>query len=338
MSSNWLAIGWSQFDVNTPHTFQQLWNDKDFADVTLATVDGQQVRAHKVILSSGSQFFQNIFVRNPHENPLLYLKDIRYQDLELILQYIYTGQCNVKQLELGHFLSVGKRLRVIGLLEVTGPNKVENKVTEVNELQRRRIAETDYKEVNEAAKTNVTEKDAEVNYDGSEQENARFLCNDCGNVYESRSGLWQHILIVHEGAIYCCNICGFRATQQSYITRHIQRAHKGVRYHCNQCEYKATEQSNLTRHIKLVHGEVRYGCNQCEYKAIQQSDLTTHIESSHKAVMYDCNKCEYKAPQQMYLSRHIQAEHEGVMYGCRQCEYTADTKSYLARHIKFVHK
>ena len=38
-------------------------NDQAFTDVTLATLDNQHVRAHKIILSSGSTLFKNILVR-----------------------------------------------------------------------------------------------------------------------------------------------------------------------------------------------------------------------------------------------------------------------------------
>ena len=51
-------------------------NDQAFTDVTLATLDNQHVRAHKIILSSGSTFFKNILVRNLHQNPLIYLTKI----------------------------------------------------------------------------------------------------------------------------------------------------------------------------------------------------------------------------------------------------------------------
>ena len=82
---------WGDFETNAPNTFINLWNDQDFADVTLATVDGQQIKAHKVILSACSQFFRNIFVMNPHQNPLLYLKGIRYKELALVIQFNYLG-------------------------------------------------------------------------------------------------------------------------------------------------------------------------------------------------------------------------------------------------------
>ena len=149
MSNNLVANTCNQFEVNAPHSFQRLWNNQDFTDVTLATVDDQQIRAHKVILSSGSSVFQNIFLKHPKQNPLLYLKDVRYKDLELIIKFIYTGQCNVEHVELEHFLSIGKYLRVIGLLEETDLNEIrEDNVTEGYEFFRRNTADNSFEETN----------------------------------------------------------------------------------------------------------------------------------------------------------------------------------------------
>ena len=74
----------NNFDNNTPYLFKQQWAFQDFLDVTLATEDERQIKANKVILSSGSLLFQNIFVKNTHKNPLLYLKDITYCDLKIV--------------------------------------------------------------------------------------------------------------------------------------------------------------------------------------------------------------------------------------------------------------
>ena len=85
MNDNILELRRDDFDTNAPNTFRKLWNDQHFADVTLATLDDHQIRAHKVILSSCSKFFRNIFLKNPHQNPLLYLKGIMYKELTMIL-------------------------------------------------------------------------------------------------------------------------------------------------------------------------------------------------------------------------------------------------------------
>ena len=46
-----LCLKWNDFQENAISAFGTLRNDREFADVTLACEDGQQVEAHKVILS-----------------------------------------------------------------------------------------------------------------------------------------------------------------------------------------------------------------------------------------------------------------------------------------------
>ena len=62
------------FKINTLQGLPDVWND--FTDVILSTMDDKQVRAHKIFLTSGSTFFENMFGRYPQQNPLIYLKDI----------------------------------------------------------------------------------------------------------------------------------------------------------------------------------------------------------------------------------------------------------------------
>ena len=112
-----MTINSNYFESFALNTIRQLWDDQDFSDVTLATVDNQQIRAHKVILSSNSSFFRNILLNNPHPNPLIYLKGIRHKELEMVMQFIYLGQCQVGQEELNAFIATGKDLAVNGLLE-----------------------------------------------------------------------------------------------------------------------------------------------------------------------------------------------------------------------------
>ena len=43
MNDNTLEECWDHFEENAPNTFRKLWNDQEFVDVTLATVDDQQI-------------------------------------------------------------------------------------------------------------------------------------------------------------------------------------------------------------------------------------------------------------------------------------------------------
>ena len=110
-------FSWDAFASEVPNTFKQLWNSPDFADVTLATKDGVNISAHKVILSASSTFFKDILRRNPHSNPLIYFNNLKSAEVNLLLQFIYLGHCEVGQDGLMDFLAAGKELMVNGLTE-----------------------------------------------------------------------------------------------------------------------------------------------------------------------------------------------------------------------------
>ena len=56
-----LYLGYEYFQTNAAKTFEGVWTDQNYSDVTLVTRDDKVIRAHKIILSSSSAFFRNIF-------------------------------------------------------------------------------------------------------------------------------------------------------------------------------------------------------------------------------------------------------------------------------------
>ena len=50
-----------------------------------------------------------------HPHPLLYLKGIKYEEMQSILNFIYHGEVNVAQADLSSFLAVAEDLQVKGL-------------------------------------------------------------------------------------------------------------------------------------------------------------------------------------------------------------------------------
>jgi len=116
MGTDKFCLRWNDFENNISSAFRELRDDKDFFDVTLAC-DDEQIQAHKVILSACSPFFRNVLRRNPHQNPLLYLKGVKFTDLQSVLNFMYHGEVNVAQEELNSFLAVAEDLRVKGLTQ-----------------------------------------------------------------------------------------------------------------------------------------------------------------------------------------------------------------------------
>ena len=116
MSSEKFCLRWNDFESNISCAFRELREDKDFFDVTLACEE-EQMQAHKVILSACSPFFRAVLRKNPHSHPLLFLKGVKYKDMQAVLNFMYHGEVNVAQEDLNSFLSVAEELQVKGLTQ-----------------------------------------------------------------------------------------------------------------------------------------------------------------------------------------------------------------------------
>merc|ERR1712133_92055 len=84
----------------------KIFEDTNFTDVTLVCGEGRKFKAHKVILSSCSSMFSNILINNPHPNPLVYFYDIKEEQMEILVKFIYTGETSVAQDDLDALLDV----------------------------------------------------------------------------------------------------------------------------------------------------------------------------------------------------------------------------------------
>merc|ERR1712055_249132 len=125
-SAERFCLRWNDFQQNITTVFGALKEDTEFADVTLACEDGQQVEAHKVILAASSPFFQNLLRRNKHPHPLIYMRGVKSDDLGAIVDFLYYGQVNIFEGSVDAFMTIANELQIKGM---TG-NMDEEHVTE----------------------------------------------------------------------------------------------------------------------------------------------------------------------------------------------------------------
>ena len=109
------CLRWNEFETNIRHFFGSFRKEQKLFDVSLVSEDGQQLKAHRIILSAGSQFFKNIFDINEDKNLLIYLKGVRIEKLKCIIDFLYNGEVNISQEDLDEFLIAANELQLIGL-------------------------------------------------------------------------------------------------------------------------------------------------------------------------------------------------------------------------------
>ena len=116
MKTEKLCLKWHDFQDHIQASFEELRSDNDFTDVTLACED-QSIKAHKVILSACSPFFQNLLKSHPNPQPLIYMRGVKTSDLVAVVNFIYEGEANIYQDQLESFLALAEELELKGLSE-----------------------------------------------------------------------------------------------------------------------------------------------------------------------------------------------------------------------------
>ncbi|XP_065365790.1 nuclear pore complex protein DDB_G0274915 isoform X2 [Calliphora vicina] len=122
MGSEHYCLRWNNHQSNLLGVFSQLLQDESLVDVTLACSEGAPIRAHKVVLSACSSYFQSLFLDHPEKHPIVILKDVRFAELQTLVEFMYKGEVNVQYCQLSALLKTAESLKVKGLAEMTNQN------------------------------------------------------------------------------------------------------------------------------------------------------------------------------------------------------------------------
>ena len=232
------SLTYNDFGTNVVRSFSSLRRDSALCDVTLVTDDHKQVRAHKIVLATCSEFFQTIFQNSPSHSSqmMLYLSDFSSDDLHTILDYIYLGEARMFQEGLDKFLNLAQKLKLEGLL---GPKDEET-------LDRDTSHHIENEEKNMMRQTNTVKRQqqrvSQVSFDGNmdiEELNQKILeytrtegdkciCTQCGKESTGKNkkqNLAKHIETHFEGLSFTCNLCGKTARSRNSLQSHLSHNH-----------------------------------------------------------------------------------------------------------------
>ncbi|XP_045113504.1 longitudinals lacking protein, isoforms H/M/V-like isoform X1 [Portunus trituberculatus] len=131
MASGLLSLKWNNHRSTFFHILSTIRSKESYCDVTIAC-DGKFYPVHKLVLSTCSDYFEQMFERTNCKHPIIVLKDIRSQELEALLNYMYVGEVNVLQNELAGLIKAAECLMIKGLAvpdEAPSKDSKENKRT-----------------------------------------------------------------------------------------------------------------------------------------------------------------------------------------------------------------
>ena len=224
------CLKWNDFQDTITSSYKSLRESSDFSDVTLICEDNNQVEAHKIILSACSPFFMNVLQNNKHSHPIIYMRGLNKTNLMALLDFMYNGEANILQVDLGKFLELAVELQLKGLAGHTEEETCEG------------FSNTNMYE-NVKCKTKSPPKMP------IKEEYQEILCNEIGTISDINTtrvevdhldDLDEQINnMMHKGdgsSVWTCSVCGKNSIKKSNMRQHIGGKHiMGAAYPCDQC-------------------------------------------------------------------------------------------------------
>ena len=239
------------FKDNVDTLFRSLRDQGDFADVTLACEDGQQVDAHKVILATSSSFFLNLLRRSTHAHPVVFMRGLKFADLLAIIDFVYYGEVHVFSENLDSFLAIAKELQLEGLTNETSfelKNIKENLTfpmkTDQNQSDSSQENEPCLK-MNEKSEPDVCAQETEPNVITELDKKVKTMMEESPNMIPDGKHRMRKASI--------CKLCGKEGARTN-IKNHIEANHlEGIVIPCKACEKTFHSRNALTQHKIKYH-------------------------------------------------------------------------------------
>jgi len=300
------CLRWNDFESSISSAFKDIRDEKDFFDVTLAC-DAEQLQVHKVILSACSPFFRTVLRRNPHQHPLLYMKGVRYVDLQSVLNFMYHGEVNVAQDDLNSFLAVAEELKVKGLTQKNeGDNQIKNdytrepissSVAKEPVLKRPRTSapqplaqSSHYQEDDDIQEVLPVKTEPPSSFSNPEQlsDVGGVVAQDEGQVYgdeyadygydDPNGGYDESLMAASADGNKDDNLAQLKLS----LMRKVVLSDGKHAWECIECGKKHHNKSNIVQHVDLHIQGVQYICEYCQKQFKSQGSLNVHMTTKHR--------------------------------------------------------
>ncbi|XP_025421333.1 longitudinals lacking protein, isoforms A/B/D/L-like isoform X21 [Sipha flava] len=113
------CLRWNNHQSTLISVFDTLLESGTLVDCTLAA-EGQYLKAHKVVLSACSPYLELLLSQHYEKHPIVILKDVKFQELKSMMDYMYRGEVNISQDKLSTFLKAAESLQIKGLTDGGG--------------------------------------------------------------------------------------------------------------------------------------------------------------------------------------------------------------------------
>nr|XP_003708679.1 PREDICTED: uncharacterized protein LOC100879616 isoform X2 [Megachile rotundata] len=133
-STDICVLQWAGHARFITEKFSELLARQALVDVTLVC-EGQKLRVHKLVLASNSTYFEEILQKDLSQEPIIFLKDLNFEILKAMVEFMYCGETTVPYQLLSSLLTATKTFKVKELTSVVDAmmtSGIENFRTDVH--------------------------------------------------------------------------------------------------------------------------------------------------------------------------------------------------------------
>jgi len=333
-----------------PQLYSDVTVEHNFTDVTLVCDGDKQLKAHKVILGSCSKFFKNVFLRNPHTHPIIYMKGIEFGILEAVTKFLYLGEAEVEKVKVEDILYVMKDLEIDGFEEIR--NRQDN------------IGQGNYVPSDVAIEQKSSEEDLSLPNTTTETETAiQDNSNDVVTTVESIDEciFADETLITkqtHDDIIDCEEAANvsvesdhstatlelseeYGDTMEEVLADKMEEVDKSV-----ECVKVVEEESEILKNIdsesEVIENPSKKIC--LRIKNVEEMIVTSDTDNQNEVteqdvktpttIFYKCEQCDFNGSGRAVLKKHIQDKHG---FPCDLCNYIATSRGNFWKHKRSIH-
>ena len=239
-----LNFVWNDLSEDILSTRKELFENSHFADVTLISDDLKTFNVHRTILYPASDLLKELLLmKQCKTDAILFLKGIKSQFLEPILQFIYFGEVSVPEAQVKKFIKCAKDL---DLKSFSGPGNFT-------------LTKSDIDTFNMDASTGEDIHE-ESSLDHSNDVPGPLLLENSGSKSNQTFNMIKRPEDEKENQIdfYQCDKCEYKSKDNTNLKIHINRLHVRAssvisKYSCNVCTYTNVNPTKMKIHKETKH-------------------------------------------------------------------------------------
>ena len=309
--------------------FKTFGSEVHFNDVTLVSDDYKQFPAHKVILSAGSTVLRKLLLINSSsQNPVLYLKGMRNEELRTVLQFLYLGEARIPEDRVNDFMKAAQDLELKDFsynnssqqqqpVDRKPPRMVSNKPKLQQKVPTFRdpalsIVPASKPPISPASTNQLPQEIPPPEHIPSDPEDEEYEDPD------------------NEGL----------ELEEGMDDGQYEETEDMGQYNNQLVKY---EEKSEVEEPKRKAPRQQIKCIICQDSFDDEATLAKHKKKAHKNVLFHCARCRFQTKDEAMFSQHMKADHSAnnsgtQTYRCVLCEFQATVPDDLKAHLKTHNK